>query len=450
MIFWPGFWSPDSLDQWTQTLTYRYSNQHPVAHTLSMQMIRIVCDHPAAFVVFQMLLLWTSLLGVVAGLWRTRDNPLIWYTLSLVLALNPALMLIALESQKDVLFTALLLIASFHAIRLLETGGAWIESPRNRWAWILVHGLLASLRSYYFLLALGMGAWWLCRVSRPHRIRKIIALLAGVLLVQILCSAGLKRMTDAEGARYTHRSLGIVATHLMGGLITHGVEVAPNDWALLDHAMEREGWKNYEPDSCDPLVYALSFDQEVMLDQWSDWMLTAARMAWAHPALAFRHLWGMATFTVSPVQPDGYDLFLQHFTLPEDGFGWRARMGEKLWASFTPLFPELNVWGARCYFHLSRSPMAALLLRPALYLYLFFFGLYLLHRSRRVPFPLWPIALPTLLHAGILIVALPANQFRYFAPLIVVPLILCAWIVARLRESLYSCQKRPECDTMPS
>ncbi len=69
LIWWlgwfPGFLSPDSIDQLGQVDRFEFFNFHPIAHTFSMWVVTRVWDHPGAVTLLQVLLL-AGLLGFLA------------------------------------------------------------------------------------------------------------------------------------------------------------------------------------------------------------------------------------------------------------------------------------------------------------------------------------------------------------------------------------------------
>ncbi len=53
LAFFPGFMSPDSIDQWNQTTTLQFSNWHPYIHTLYILVLRQIWNNPAMVALFQ-------------------------------------------------------------------------------------------------------------------------------------------------------------------------------------------------------------------------------------------------------------------------------------------------------------------------------------------------------------------------------------------------------------
>lgn len=139
---WPGSFSPDSIEQYTQSLTGEYNDWHPVLHTwLFFSVPMMFSDSPAVIIIFQ--LVWFALsCAYLYYVLYTSGCPKGFMLVSWIyIVANPNTAQIMLYPWKDSAFTILSLVTFSHLIRIYESDGKWL----HKWYNIVVFSLFLFL-----------------------------------------------------------------------------------------------------------------------------------------------------------------------------------------------------------------------------------------------------------------------------------------------------------------
>lgn len=153
--FYPGSFSPDSIEQYKQTQAGEYNDWHPVLHTwLFFGLPNLFSDSPALIVTLQ--LIWFSL--AVAYLFYvlyTEGCPKAFMAVAWAyLVLNPNTACIMLYPWKDSAFTILALVVFSQLVRIYQSDGVWILKWQNTIAFSLFCFLANGVRHNAILLIL--------------------------------------------------------------------------------------------------------------------------------------------------------------------------------------------------------------------------------------------------------------------------------------------------------
>lgn len=142
LAFWPGSFSYDSINQYSQVVNNSYNNWHPVLHTWLFFLLPIkLFNNPAAIIIMQ--LIWFSL--AVAYLYYVlyeNSCPKYFMLISyLYIAANSNTAQIMLYPWKDSAFSIFSLILFTHLIRIYATDGKWLK----KWYHMLIFSANAFL-----------------------------------------------------------------------------------------------------------------------------------------------------------------------------------------------------------------------------------------------------------------------------------------------------------------
>lgn len=172
LAFWPGFLSPDSIDQFTQLATGRFADWHPAFHTMTLWLLTRIWFSPAPVVLAQIALL-AGLVGALLARLEERGAPR-WanWAAALFLAGSPALGLMLLNPWKDIAYSIALAGLSLGVFEVL-----W--RPAKRFAWVGL-GVAAALAALYRHNGspVAFGTLAALIVAQPRRWRAIAAALA--------------------------------------------------------------------------------------------------------------------------------------------------------------------------------------------------------------------------------------------------------------------------------
>ncbi|MGH8934900.1 MAG: hypothetical protein ACRDXD_01295, partial [Acidimicrobiia bacterium] len=156
LVWWlgwfPGFLSPDSIDQLQQADRFSFGNFHPAIHTISLWALTRLWDTPGVVTLAQVLAM-ALVLGMVAGRLARVGVPA-WLAVGSVwlVALLPAVGATTVAVWKDVPFSIALVWAFGELLLLARQGDAYWDRPANPLrlggavaaAWLLRHNALLT------------------------------------------------------------------------------------------------------------------------------------------------------------------------------------------------------------------------------------------------------------------------------------------------------------------
>lgn len=147
LAFWPGTMGPDSLEQWEETLTGRFSDWHPAFHTLNIWLINRLWVSPASVASAQILALG-SMAGWGLTAFRRLGTPrsILW-GVSLFFALSPVNGLMAVTLWKDIPYSVSVLMLTLLLIRIADSNGEWLLRPG---AWMMLAFVVFLVASYRY------------------------------------------------------------------------------------------------------------------------------------------------------------------------------------------------------------------------------------------------------------------------------------------------------------
>lgn len=85
IAYYPGFLSPDSLDQYNQSITHHFNDWHPPVMSWFWSLLNLLYTGPAVMLVFQLLLLWASFY-LLATSWFWSGRRRLWFFILILLA----------------------------------------------------------------------------------------------------------------------------------------------------------------------------------------------------------------------------------------------------------------------------------------------------------------------------------------------------------------------------
>jgi len=147
IVYYPGGFLSDSLDQYGQALTGQYNNWHPVIHTLLFFTLPLSLSGGwvGSIILFQILLFSLALSYAFSTLRRIAGTRFALVSLLLVL-LNPETTNLAVFPFKDTAFgIGVLLLVSF-TLRIFFSSGDWLRKPLNLIVFAVVLALTALIR----------------------------------------------------------------------------------------------------------------------------------------------------------------------------------------------------------------------------------------------------------------------------------------------------------------
>ncbi len=167
LAYYPGMMSADSLYQWKQMLTGNYTNQHPPFHTLTIWLLTRIYLSPATVALAQILAL-ALVAGAVLGFIQSLGAPfwLPWIA-ALIFAISPVNGTMVNTLWKDVPFSISVLGLTLLLGLIIRSDGEWLTKYRNAFLLGLVSALVLLFR--YDGFPLGAGALLLVLIAYPQK-----------------------------------------------------------------------------------------------------------------------------------------------------------------------------------------------------------------------------------------------------------------------------------------
>jgi hypothetical protein len=138
--FAPAVMTPDSIDEWLQTIDGHYRNESPFLHTLTLAFTRKLWDSPSTIILLQITLLALAFGLSLRSLSRGKPSRLLWLAYAALFFAFPIFGAYAVTIWKDVLFS----------IGLFLFAIMWIDKPfmirsiGGKWQWACAVGVLLA------------------------------------------------------------------------------------------------------------------------------------------------------------------------------------------------------------------------------------------------------------------------------------------------------------------
>ena len=147
IVYYPGAFSSDSIDQYTQAVTNTYDDWHPAIQTLIfIKMPLLITGGWVGSISLFQIIVFSSVIGyslcVIKECAGTR-----WAFIALAfIMLNPQTSNIAMYPWKDVAFAIGALLLTTYTVRIFYSDGAWIKRPANTAAFVVALVLTSLFR----------------------------------------------------------------------------------------------------------------------------------------------------------------------------------------------------------------------------------------------------------------------------------------------------------------
>ncbi|MGH8874950.1 MAG: DUF6020 family protein, partial [Acidimicrobiia bacterium] len=358
LVWWlgwfPGFLSPDSVDQLQQAERFSFGNFHPAIHTISLWALTRLWDTPGVVTLVQVGALALVLAVVAARLVRLGVPAWLAVGSAWLVALLPAVGATTVAVWKDVPYSIAVLWVFAELLLLVGVGPGYWDRRANplrlgvaaALVWLLRHNGLLTVLPLLVMLAVVYRRRWRGFLVAP------VTLVALVLAVQV----GLYELLPVD------RSTPAAAELLIGdvaAVLTHDpATLAADERAYLQSIAPRRVWVGrYDCYQAESLLFAPDLDKEAIRRHPDRFLAVAVPVLLRSPETVLAHRLCAASYLWVPAQPDGVffhrppyaiapnDLEIEReplswraFFLTEDIFVWAEQPG-RLWLTWRPALP---------------------------------------------------------------------------------------------------------------
>lgn len=409
LIYYPGFMSADSFNQWNQATTLNMTNAHPVISTLYLVICQRIFNNPG-FVILVQLFLVAGVIGwscsIIEKIFAKRK---IVIGLNLFMALYPIFSLYSITMWKDIIYSLLLLIAT-NLLLLLLHNEEWLNHKKNYFMLtgtiILIYlyrhnGIVPAIIILISLLIILKG------------FRKKIFLMISIVLVSTSLFNGLvvRSITTEEngGSVVANTILGS-----MGAVISSDYEI--EDEEFWYKVLPEEEWKSkYNPYTLDPLGWNPLLDKELLNSKmaFNSWMKHVMK----YPMRMIKHQLDFNSLTLQVIQPkEGY-MYVNNFRVLRNDLGIES--STKFPALTKLIDPMIDIY--------QRRSINWLFFRPASWMYSVL-GIFLIHLLKFKTKDKWRqllVLAPMFGNIVSILIGIVAQDVRYlFANFLIAPVLI--------------------------
>lgn len=408
LSFYPALMSADSFDQWTQMVNFKFSDHHPVFHTLSNWLITRVWFSPASIALLQ--ILYTSVIFgygmTVLERSKIQKNKIL--IISSIFAVLPINGMISISLWKDVPYSVSLLWLTIIMYKIIEDK-SWLDLKKNRVILVIVLVIIVLLRHNGIL----SSVFSIFSIFMYKRCKRVEIFKLGVIsLLIILLFKGpifyLLKVTPVDEALKLYTPI-----QQVGAIVSENDDISESDIDILDKIMPYELWKkSYMKYSGNTIIYNPNFNMQVFADNKKDFQRLWLKLLITHPKDAIKNSFTMTSIVWQINQPlDGYTYTTQKGVDPNN-FGIRT----------VSKIPKLNTVIINLIKYTESTKYNWLYCRPALSMYLILlFGV--IYAKRKGAHSLI-ILVPILCNIAGVIIVNPAQDVRYiYSNFLILPFI---------------------------
>ena len=415
IAFFPGVMTADSLNQWKQIVSGVLSDANPVIHTLLIFLITRIWYSPAAVAIFQIIIL-----SLIWGYCMYRFdvmgvNSKILYLITLIFALNPANDIFSITLWKDILYSGFILLFTMNIINILVDKN-WIKFRNNKCIFF-ISALGVNLFRHNGLLPFVVTMFLLIYIFRKESKFYLISFIS-ICIIFVLIKGPFYKILNVHSAS-SSEVFGIPEQQIAAVIKENG-NLTNDQKKYIEKIMPLENWaKNYMPGNVDYIKFDKSFNSDIIVNDKYNFIKTWIEICAQNPGITLE-AYGDQTAIVWSVK--GYT-----------NWGSRIIAKNKFGLKQTVLSNTLTKF-ANKYLNLSqKNYVSQYVWRPALYMYfILLFGLVSILRNNKKSFI---VLCPVLLNVLTILLATPAQDFRYLYPNTLVYLIIIIFSFIKIGEN---------------
>lgn len=224
--YYPGGFSRDSLDQFSQTVSNQYNDWHPVIHTLlAFKLPLILTGNWIGAIVLLQVLVFSAVLGYSFETVYRYSNTKYAVISMVFLLINPQLGMIAMFPWKDTAFAVGALLLFTYCFKIYVTKGVWLKSKPNITLFIITAALTTLFRHNAVLFTVPLIIAVLFFTANRKTLKQCVVICAGV---AVLC-LGIKiplysALGVAKPDKRQVETLGL-PMNVIGAVVTYAPEV---------------------------------------------------------------------------------------------------------------------------------------------------------------------------------------------------------------------------------
>jgi hypothetical protein len=444
LAFFPGVMSFDSVSQWDQLSTFKFTDWYPAIHAILMWILTRIWYSPAIVSLFQVII---ASLVIGYGLNTIRNVSrlpgYICIAIGLLITANPLVGVIDITLWKDVLYGFFVLLLTIYLLNLVNSDGEWICKP-----------------THYILLGCTLAFIWLIRFNGFPVV--LVSLVTAVIIYKkyvkhfayssviaitiILFVLGPiyswfnvnKAFKQTYGIEFK-QSYGVAFIHPVVPYVNSPVDLAYLSEVEKQYLNQIYPLINAWPYSCyDATVFFYKGANFLPVIRDPSMMVKIfTQLAIRDPKIMLHHFICLSSFVWQPNQPK--NVYLETILLdnynPDQHPSWKIYKDE---ISQNSLLPKVRDFIKRIYNAEWKRDIYKLIWRPALYMYLFLASIaFLIYRTGHKKWLLLSVPLIAQSIGMMFTSQLQAVRYQYpvylIAMLFTIPLLFMGWKKTKLK-----------------
>ncbi len=399
IAFFPGGMTADSIFQWEQAHTGQFNDWHPVVYTWFMMLITKIWDSPAAIGASQIMIMSLVIGYCLFQFEKAGANKWIIWLVSFGFALSPINGIYSVTIWKDVLYSTFILLFSTIIFQLVVTNGDWIKSNKHLIMFITAALGVVFFRHNGFVVCLAVLLVLLIAFAQTWK--RWLFIISFVVAIHYVVTGPIFNYLNVVPSD-PNEALSI-PTQQLANVIAHEGHITDKQAAYLNNILPLPLWKkNYNPYLSDPIKFAKQYNRKAIFpDHLSTYLHTWWEICLQNPKLVVEAFVKQTSLVWQMNQPaDGYTSTFVTNVFYGNKFGLKNKI----------IFEPLTLV-VKKYLIISDTYLKPLIWRPANYTFLMI--LFTFVAFLRNDWKAWLVPLPVLLNTGTVLIALPAQDFRY-------------------------------------
>ncbi|SDN35080.1 hypothetical protein SAMN04487897_102602 [Paenibacillus sp. yr247] len=401
LSFYPATMSPDSIDQWNQTITGNFTGSHPIFHTFYIWIIKKIWGSPASVALVQ-IIICSLMIGYISYyLEKIGIKRRVVLLINLIYSINPVNNIMSIALWKDIPFSLCLLLITILLLKLYISDGLWLKSVKHQSYLIITLALIYLFRHNGVISVLGSIIILFLLYKKYWRELLKISLFIVVIIVSVKLIISFI-FNATPGPTYGSMAFQL---HQVGTMVHSDVVLTNKEKNVLEKIMPLKYWAggdNYAKYDVGYVLFNNIFNDHTFKENKNEFLKTWIELVLRNPKIAFNDWTSMTSLIWQIKQPnDGYTSTAILDIYPNE-------LGLKQ----TSLLPNTRDILMKIVGFTSSSEHNWMFWRPAISIYLMiFFGFLFVRRNT---YKAIIIFVPILAQIAGIMLVIPAQDSRYF------------------------------------
>ncbi|MDD1443997.1 DUF6020 family protein, partial [Dolichospermum sp. ST_sed3] len=430
LTYWPGLVVSDFLDQWSQVLNFRFDNNHPAFHTLTMWLISRIFPSPGLVSLAQIITLGLLIGHIFKRQIELGINKLALIVTSLFLALSPVTTTMVISLVKDIPFSIAFLWFSWQIVEILISQGQWLTSKKN----IILFAISAALVSLFRHNGMPIILVIVVIIFAFHwKNYKNLLIFSLLFTLMIFVIKGPVYSLFRVNTTKTVNSLPFFILPYIGAHLKANTPISMEEKEFLDEIMNTDNDWEYNQYTMLPLVFNPKLNSQLVARSSNRIIYMFFQLTKRNPSVTLNHLITINNMIWEINLPPGGIHHTVAFVLNSDGTVTTTvpdpyQTGLKQDSKIPQLITILAKW-----FTIISYRFYVYVWRPALQLYLLIF-LNVVYAVRFRNTRSLMITLPVVIQSGLLFLISPNPEYRYQFPVFLTSILLYPLLLFSVRD----------------